>query len=167
LVKAGALVRYSPLGTVKPTVQTYVLRLACTNGLTTNDIIKEFTFTGDGGRIWPWLRQSSRAAYNALGKVVERFQAMRAQQISPGDRASILALLLRRGQIHGAAAEVIRAEALAHPPETSYDMMNLIGWASSHIITDAKTVARVHDSMTDFVAQAEHARLCPACHRLI
>lgn len=54
LIRAGTMVAFSPIGTVNPFVQSYALRLVCTNGVTTNDVIREFGYgEGADGNFWP------------------------------------------------------------------------------------------------------------------
>lgn len=48
LVRAGAVVTFSPVGTALPSVQSYVVRLACTNGATSDDVLRNFQWTGGG-----------------------------------------------------------------------------------------------------------------------
>lgn len=168
LMKAGALIQFSPVGIENPMVQAFVLRLVCTNGLTTNDILRQFTFQrGSDGNIWPWLRRSTIAAYRALDSIVDRFKNMQKERIPATERATMLAMMLRGAHITGRAAEAIQAEALAHPPETTYDIVNLMGWASSHVVRDAKVIVSTQESIARFAAETRHRELCPACHRIL
>ena len=62
LVRAGVLTDFSVMGITRPLIQSYTLRLACTNGATTQDIFDEFRFGsgGEAGDLWQWFRDPSR-----------------------------------------------------------------------------------------------------------
>jgi len=168
LIQAGANVSFSPLGTVNPMVQSYVLRLSCTNGATSNTVLREFHFGGGGGGegddIWQWFRNSTRSAYNALDRIVIRYRAMMNEQIPAGDRAAMLEAMLREARISGEDANAVRALAIENPPQTSYDVMNLITQATSHIIEDPQRVRRAQLTVASYTSDQEHARVCPVCH---
>ena len=78
LIQAGAQVTFSLIGTVDPLVQSYVVCLACTNGMTSNTVIREFHFSGggEGDNIWQWFRRSVRAACGSLDRIVVRYRQM-------------------------------------------------------------------------------------------
>jgi len=171
LIRAGANISFSPLGTVDPTIQSYALRLICTNGLTSNTILREFHYGGgsgggggEGDDIWQWFRNSTREAYLALDRIVTQYRKMDKEQVPPDQRAMMLEALLREARISGSDANAIRALAIEEPPETSYDMMNLITQATSHIMEDPQRVRRAQLTVADFTSENEHARVCPVCH---
>jgi len=175
LIQAGAQITFSPMGTVNPLVQSYVLRLACTNGATANTILREYRYEGGGGggdnggnsgngNLWQWFQRSSRDAYNSLDVIVERYRRMMDERVEPAVRAQILEALLREARITGKDAEAVRALALENPPENSYDMMNLISNASSHIIERADRVRQAQLAVANYTHEDTHARICPVCH---
>lgn len=167
LVRAGALVRYSPVGTLAPTVQSYVQRLACTNGAMTMDVLRRFEFGGgDGnGGMWQWLRRSVRDAYHALEVITARWAQLTEERVAEGDRAFILEGLLRQAGIRKEMAQAVRAEALRQPPETAYDMLNLLTWASTHVLGEPRAVVRAQQAAAAFGSEEHHALVCPVCHR--
>ncbi|MFQ5811424.1 MAG: hypothetical protein ACE5JM_17540, partial [Armatimonadota bacterium] len=79
LVRAGTMTQFSPLGLTEAVVQAYNVRLVCTNGMTTTDVVREFRMTGgrggpgEGDDIWQFFRRSNRDAYRAFGQVVDRY----------------------------------------------------------------------------------------------
>ncbi len=171
LIQAGANITFSPLGTVNPVIQSYALRLICTNGMTSNTIMREFTYGrggggsgGEGDDIWQWFRESTRVAYQALDRLVTLYRRMADEQIAPADRAMMLQALLREGRVTGREAEAIRAMALENPPENSYDMMNLLTAATSHVIENPTRVRRAQLAAARYASTNEHARVCPVCH---
>ncbi len=169
LIQAGANITFSPLGTVNPTVQSYALRLACTNGQVSNTILREFRYGsggggGEGDDIWQWFRNSSRQAYNAIDRIVSRYREMLNENIAPGDRATMLEAMLREARITGETANAIRALAIENPPENSYQLMNLFTNATSHIIENPRQVRRAQLQLAQFTSDNEHSRVCPVCH---
>ena len=168
LIQAGAQVSFSPIGTVDPIVQSYALRLVCTNGMTSNTVLREFHYGGGGGGdgddIWQWFRRSSREAYNSLHRIVERYRHMMDEAIPPDQRAMMLEAMLREAKISGEEANAIRAMAIENPPETSYDLMNLLTNATSHLLEDPRRVRRAQNTVASYTSETEHARVCPVCH---
>lgn len=167
LIQAGAQVSFSPIGTVNPIVQSYALRLTCTNGATHNTVLREFHYGGGGGEgdnIWQWFRTSAKEAYNSLHRIVERYRLMTNEQIPADQRAMMLEAMLREAKISGEEANAIRAMAIDNPPQTSYDLMNLITNAASHLLEDPRRVRSAQNAVASYTSEAEHARVCPVCH---
>ncbi len=166
LIQAGALVQFSPIGTIQPLVQSYALRLMCTNGATSRDVLEEFKFGhGEGDDIWQWFRQSVRAAYRSVEKIVTRWQAMISELIPDADRAAVLNALIKEARVPKEIAAAIQAKALQEPPRTAYDMMNLMTWASSHLIEAPRDIRRAQIAAATFADVTEHRRICPVCNR--
>ena len=167
-VQAGATTIFSPLGVTSPMVQSYILRLACTNGMVAPEVLREFHFGGGGGGegddVWQWFRDSVRDAYRSADRVVKNCQKMRDHKIRAADRPLVLEALLRQAHISREVAEVVRTRAIEEPPATEYDAMNLITWASSHLIQDPRQVRRAQLAASDFASTTEHRRICPICH---
>ncbi len=164
MVRAGAMVQFSPISTVMPIVQSYVLRLICTNGATNKTVLSQFTGGGgEGDDIWQWFRQSVAAAYQSLGAVVERYQQMIRERIPADQRAAMLEALLKEARITGKAAEAVRAHALEEPPRNTYEMVNLITWATSHIIEEPRERHRALAASAGFTSEGQHASICPLC----
>jgi len=167
LVQAGANIAFSPIGTIEPLVQSYVLRLICTNGVMDNTVLREFHFGGgEGDDIWQWFRRSVRDAYQAVDHIVSHYQRMMEDQISPEDRAAVLTAMLKEARITGQAAETVRAWAIESPPETAYDVMNLITRATSHILEQPQQIRRAQLAAASFSQEATHHRICPTCRRV-
>jgi len=165
LVQGGAMVSFSPINVIMPSVQSYVLRLACTNGQTSRHVLANYTGgNGEGDNIWQWFRSSTRAAYQAMGNVVNRYREMIQERVPPNQRAGMLEELLRQAGITGKEAEAVRAQAIQEPPRNAFDMMNLITWASSHIIRSPDKVQRALTATATFVSESEHSSTCPLCH---
>ena len=165
IVQGGAMVSFSPINTIMPSVQSYVLRLACTNGQTSRTVLANYTGGGgEGDNIWHWFRQSTRAAYQAMGDVVNRYREMIQERVPPNQRAGMLEELLRQAGITGKEAEAVRAQAIQEPPRNAFDMMNLITWASSHIVRSPERIQRALAASATFVSESEHSSMCPLCH---
>lgn len=169
LVRGGALVNFSPVGTILPSVQSYVCRLSCTNGAVSMDFLEEYRFGGGGGGegddIWQWFRQAVRESCNKLGAIVERWQKMKEGRIAPGERAALLEGLIKQAKLPDEAADTIRAMALENPPRNHYDLMNLITYASTHLLTEPKEIHRAQKTAAVYDDPATHSKVCPVCHR--
>ena len=177
LVRGGALMTFSPIGTVRPQVQSFVLRLDCTNGATSTIVIREFGFGaggggeggggggGEGDDVYQWFRNSIREAYNSLNRVVGDWRHMVEEAISPEDRAMMLDHILKKAGIIGEHANAVRAEALRRPPNNTYDVMNLVTWAGSHLLTEPRQITRALTTAAQYSDRTTHGRTCPTCHR--
>ena len=166
LVRAGAEVIFSPIGTVSPRVRAYVMRLACINGATSSDDFGNFSYgAGDGGSVWNFLRTSVKKAYRAIGPIVARWQELQNENIPPEQRAELLEGLIRRARLPNKVADAVRAMALREPFDNAYQAMNLLTHASSHLLTEGRDVLRARESAALFASESQHRRMCPVCHR--
>jgi len=167
LIQAGAQVTFSPLGTIQPKVSSYALRLMCTNGMRSNTVLREFTYGGGGGDgddIWQWFRESAKEAYNSLARIVERYREMSNELIPPEQRAAILEAMLKEAKISGADASAVRALAIESPPQNSYDMLNLLTHATSHLLQSSTAIVNAQEAAATYASASTHARMCPMCH---
>lgn len=169
VIAGGIAVNFSPIGVISPSIESFVLRIWCSNGCYTPEVTGEYEFPagggGEGDDVWQWFRSTSRKAYNSVTRIAKHFDAMAQEQISPADRAAILDSMLIKAGMRGEVADAVRAEALTHPPANTWDMMNLITWGASHIIEEPKEVIRAHKSVKEFIRATSHQRTCPMCHQ--
>lgn len=166
MVQAGAMVAFSPIGTIQPFVQSYVLRLSCTNGSTANEVLREFHFgNGDRDNVWQWFRQTVAAAYNSMDRIVVRWRQMIEDVIPADDRAMVLVAMLKEARITGKDAEAVMSRAIAEPPRNSYDIMNLVTWATSHVVQRPERVVQARQAAASFADETQHHRFCPVCRR--
>lgn len=166
LVRGGAVVNFSPIGIVAPSIQSYVLRLECTNGATSNHAISEYHFANGGsgdGDVWDWIRNRVGDAYKAVRDVADAYRRLTGENVSPQDRALVLANLIRQAGLNSEEAAAVQARAIERPPQNSYDMMNLITWASSHVVSEPRRIFRAQKAVATFVDETQHARVCPVC----
>ena len=164
LIRAGALVAFSPIGTIQPMVQSFALRLVCTNGATTRDVMQEYR-PGDGDDVWQWWRKAMKAAVRSIAPITNRWRQMMAEGITPEERAQILAALIKKAKLGEIEAKAIQMQALQAPPTNSYEMMNLMTWASSHVSREPVVSRRLRLVAEDYHHEATHARICPVCRR--
>jgi hypothetical protein len=85
-------------------------------------------------------------------------------RIPAEQRALILEGLLRKAKIGGDLADTIRSRAIQQPPRNSYEMLNLITWASSHLLSEPAQVDRTRAIAAEFVSETAHHTYCPMCH---
>ncbi|MDD3984187.1 MAG: hypothetical protein PHU54_09700 [Candidatus Omnitrophica bacterium] len=168
IIAGGAFVAFSPMGTIKPVVRSYCLRVACTNGMITPVKAFGFEFGGnDGDSVWQWFRDSIRKAYQSVTKIAGDFSAMTAEKIQPSDRAALLESMMHQAGIKDEIADALRAQAIERPPESSWDMTNLISFGTSHLMNDEKPkrLLKAMNSISGYIGGARHNRECPMCHR--
>jgi hypothetical protein len=166
LIRAGALVNFSPVGTIAPSVQSFVVRLACTNGMTENTVLQEYNGGGgsEGDDAWQWFRKALHDAYGAITPIVNRYREMIKNRIPDKERALILENMIRKAGIKGDLADAIRAQAIQDPPRNEYQMLNLITFASSHLAREHAQVQRLRAVAAEFSSEERHSGYCPICH---
>ncbi len=177
LIRAGAMVKFSPLGITNPSVQSFVLRLECTNGMTSTTVLREYSFGGGGGHgghggdgekkdgLWPWFRKGLKDAYASYEKIVERYQQMLQDEIPENERAMILEAMIKEAGLKDDVAATIRTMAIDRPIRNSYDVLNLITYATSHLLDDAKQVNKARKASEVFQDNDTHALFCPVCKK--
>jgi hypothetical protein len=170
LVRAGVKVDFSPMGIIRPVVQSYAVVLNCTNGATSNVVLNEFRGGhgrggGEGDDIWQWFRASVKRAYGSFDQVVGQWKKLQSENIPPADRARMLAALLQKANITGQIADAVMAMAVENPPRNAWDMHNLITYASSHLLTVPNQVERTQRAAASFADETTHSKTCPLCHR--
>lgn len=169
VIQSGVLVRFNPLGLTNPYVAPYGLRLVCSNGMTA---LSEY-----GGGELPlvaykdspvtWIIEQCRSAYDGLALAAKDWRQMSEHVLEPGTWRTVLARALDDAGIRGRQAVLVMKEAMREPPETTYDILNLITWASSHILDNANSVMRVQDAAVNFTSMATDEKTCPACQRKV
>lgn len=164
LVRAGASVKFSPVGAMNPMVEAYVHRLVCTNGAISDTVLESFGY-GEGDSVWHWFRQSVHKAYRSINKIVDRWQLMMREEIAPGDRVLVLEDLLKQARLSKEASDAVRHEALERPPMNAYDAMNLITQATSHWEPEPVRVLRGRAVAARYASATEHHVVCPTCRR--
>lgn len=167
IVRGGLMARFSPGGYIEPSVAAHVVRLVCTNGLTHTEIWEQSTGGGEGGGdIWGWFRTSARQAIQSLAPIAERYRALAEQEIDPFERAEVLEGLIQEAGIRGEVRDAILAQAIEQPPETEWDMLNLITWATTHAMEDTSRIRRAQQAATRFAdVQERRSHVCPTCNR--
>jgi len=77
----------------------------------------------------------------------------------------MLEAMLRDARITGEDADAIRARAIEEPPRNTYDLVNLLTWASSHVVREPARIRRIQNTVAAFSNESEHKQVCPICHR--
>lgn len=175
VIRAGAHVIFSPLGMTNPIVQSFVLRLACTNGATSTNVLREYSFGGSGGGgsahgdgkdgLWPWFRKSLREAYSSYSDIVERYKEMVEDRIPENERAMMLEAMIKEAALDDATAKAVRDRAIEQPPQNSYEMFNLLTWATSHLLTEPRRIQKARHAVEVFQSAESHSLFCPVCRQ--
>jgi len=165
LIRAGALVKFSPSGSIFPEVQSFCVRLACTNGAKHTDVLRSYRGGGgEGDNVWHWFRESMKAAYGSVKGIANRYREMIDDKIPASERALMLEELLRQAKITGKEADAVRAQAIQSPPRNAYEMFNLVTWASSHVLRNPAQIDRARTVAASFSSEESHDTFCPICH---
>jgi len=172
MVRAGTTITFSPTGVHIPEVRTYVRRLACTNGMTSDHFFDRYQFRSggqhdgsEGDDVWQWFRKSISSAVKSMGAVVAEWQRLSKEAIRPQDRALIIEELLKQAGLGPDAIKAVRSAAIEHPPRNAYEAMNLITWAATHVEDRPTRIMRARRVAAAFSSQAEHRAICPTCRR--
>lgn len=167
IIRGGTIVDFSPIGVTQPLIQSFVYRMWCRNGCTSNRFFGEFQgpIHGEGDNVWQWFRKNIRASYSQLEHIVERWRQMKDEGIPAEQRAAILEALMKEAGLPLDVQDAVRARALQLPPANNYDMSQLITWASSHILDAPQHIRRAQKASADFDDVQTHSRVCPFCHR--
>ena len=164
VVQAGVVSRFSPMGLAVPEVQNFVLRLMCVNGMTSTEFINSYT-TGPIDEVIPWYQNSIMRAYESLGGVLDKWNTLAEEGLSPVDRTLLLNGLIKAAKMPASEVEIIHQRALINPPETSYDVLQLLTWASSHVIEEPLGILRAQNAAASFIDEQQHSMFCPTCKR--
>lgn len=170
LVKAGACVQFNPVGLTNPSVQTYGLRLICLNGQTATEVLQTYELgldsTGSLDTLLEWMSNNVRKAYESLPAAVEKWNTLAADTITEKERPLLLAAVSKDAKLKGAVAEAFWAQATQEPPNTAYDVYNLITWASSNVMEDPQQIVLAQDVAAKFANDMVHKKYCPTCQRV-
>ena len=167
IVQAGTMVQFNPMGISSPRVQSYGLRLTCTNGMTSQDVLATYALSEHSmENLDAWLESAVVQSYEGIEKSAERWRAMREEAISAEDRALVLGGLARQARLKKDDAAALWSEVVEHPPQNTYDVLNLLTWMSSHVVEDPDQVRRLQDVSANFVQETTHHKFCPTCKRV-
>ena len=173
IIQAGTKLTFSPVGTVEPEVMSFAMRQWCMNGAVTMDVVQNYHYEGGGGNggsatpadFWAWLHNSVRESCGSLGQIVSHWKKLQRERIPARDRAGLVEGMIRRAHLPTEAATTIRAMAIENPPQNSYDLLNFVTYASSHLLQDPRQIDRAQTSAAVFASEDTHSRVCPVCHR--
>lgn len=167
-VQAGATVIFSPLGTVIPQVQSFCMVVFCSNGCAMEEVSESFSFADGGGSqnpdgFWEWFRKNLRKAADSIGIQTQHFREMQGHRINPNERPAALEGILQQAHLPDDMEKLVRARALAQPPENAWEMMNLITYATTHATDDYEVVRKSNKAMSTFAHNVAVHKVCPLC----
>lgn len=165
LVQSGVMIDFNPVGLTDPIVQSYGLRLVCTNGMTANTVLETYVMTPDVTETQTWLRDAITNAYEGLDDAVIKWRDMAGFPVTPEDRALLLGGFIRDARLKATEQATLLSRATEEPPETAYDVFNLMTWFNSHVLTDPRRLARAQATAARFAQDNIYHRNCPTCHR--
>ena len=168
-VRAGIALQFNPVGLTHPAIQTFALRQVCVNGMTATTVLEQYTLDtgyGEDPQVYGWARDTAKLAYDGLPEVVSQWQTLAGDSITQEDRALLLTALATRAKLRGKDAAALWARATEEPPQTAYDVLNLMTWVTSHVMSDPSRIIRAQQVSANFVAEELHQKQCPTCQRV-
>ena len=165
LVRSGVLIEFNPVGLHDPMIQSYGLRLVCTNGATAFEVLETHVMTSEISETREWLTTTMTQAYEGLGGAVERWRQMAGFAIDPHDRPLLLSGLAKEAGLKPKERASLFARATEEPPETAYDVFNLMTWLTSHVMEHPQRVSKAQTAVARFVQDEVYTRHCPTCNR--
>lgn len=163
LVRGGVVIRFSPIGTIKPQIYTYTSRIWCTNGAISTNKVPIFESV-DGTDFNDWFNNGFNTALSGIEQMITSYKEMSDTVIPEKDRAAFLNYLINEARLGREANKAIRIKAINEPIETMWDAYNLTTWATSHVVTDPH---RAFDGMVNigsFVRDHSKHAICPFCY---
>ena len=164
VVQAGVVTRFSPLGISAPEVQNFVLRLVCTNGMTSTEFMNTYS-SGPMDEILGWYKESVHRAYEGIHGLMSKWDHLADEGLSPTDRGMLIGGLIKSSGLNGAETAIVNARALESPPETMYDVLQLFTWAASHVVEEPLSILRAQNATADFADTHKHSMYCMSCKR--
>lgn len=165
IVQSGVHLAFGVTGMPTPSVEAYILRLACLNGATSTEFTGQFraSSSGDGPGLWDWLKDTILIAAGTLSKEVARLRALREIPLD-GNTSAVVESLFAEQRLPRGAREVIAAMVMDRRPQTVYDLYNIITEAGSHRVDRREQVLALAHAAGGFAA---HAERCPMCFRTV
>ena len=165
LVRAGVMVDFSPIGLSDPLVQTFGLRLVCTNGATSNVVLETHTLTSDEDDNREWLAGAVASAYKGLDSAVDKWKELAHYQVAEEERPLLLGALAKAAKLKASEQTSLFARAVETPPDTAWDVFNLMTWLSTHVMQDPRRVALAQMATAAFAHEDTYHKHCPTCNR--
>ena len=165
LIRAGVMVDFNPIGLTDPIVQTFGVRLVCTNGATSNVVFSTQALTSEEEDNKEWFRANVRAAYDGVEAAVEQWRNMQKKKVTARERPLLLGGFARAAGLNGKEQSALFAHAAENPPQNAYDVFNCLTWLTSHGMDDPNRTARAQLATAKFVGEETHSKHCPTCKR--
>jgi len=163
---AGIQIRHSPLAERSTTVVAYVFAQWCSNGAITMDKLGSWSFRRGNGDddFRGWFRKTVESSEVAIENERQRLQLMADTRTTPEHVAETIESTMQLARIPSVLQTQIRDAAVNSPPETLYDVYNLITRVGTHSEYLSPATVRRIDGLASSLSS--HADLCPTCHRL-
>lgn len=158
-----------------PAVETYIYRLACTNGMVVPDTSSS-RIDARGATVDQVLAELELAAQRAFGEVEEQiahFYEMRNQPIEGDVTQAVIRVARERGLPTRTAMTLaervpsdLSAESLDHPP-TMFDLVNLITNEANNPRIRSRRSSRAALELAGGAVVGEARHRCGSCHQVV
>jgi len=164
-VKGGVYLSFSPICKEAFQLTTYILRLVCSNGMTSPDVTFKWHRHHNADDPAEWLVAASTEAAKAAQKVSGKFFGTR-DYIVAGHLADVLASVCDRYHVQSAVRELVMARLLNEGGNTLFDLVNAITYVASNVPEVVEHTKLREKLMMVAGALTEQPEICPSCHRL-
>ena len=165
-VKGGVYLSFSPICKEAFHLTTYVLRLICSNGMTSPEVAFKWHRHHNADDPSEWLVAASTEAAKAVQKVTGKFFHTR-DHVMAGHLADILNSVCEHFHVQAAVKEMIMARLLNEGGNTLFDLVNAITYVGSNVPEVAGNAKLREKLMMVAGALTEQPEFCPACNRLV
>lgn len=159
--RGGAFIEFSPYGDVSPFVAGYVLRLACTNGMISQDQLVKYQHRGMM-EIGDWLESVLPNAANSVFSEVAKYQKMKEIPVN-GNSIELIKHHMPSGIPRNIKEAIVEEVARKHPTNL-YELMNIFTEFGSHRVDDPMQAYRL--MYAGGTISGDYS-FCPECHTLL
>jgi len=157
----GVKVQHSLLGEVPFKISSFLLTLACLNGMTSVDEVHTFNRKQGIDSQDGWMTDKLQEAITALNTEVDKVKNLAKVPITNEQIPPYISHAFDQQGINKKTREAILHRIIEQNPKNLYELMNAIT-AVSHVIENRREVGAIQ-MLGGFVAS--HAASCKKCHR--
>jgi len=167
ILYGGAMINFSPIGSIAPAVQSYTVRLACTNGMTSQQFYGKWSKAGGNGDFDDWLRSSINESKIQFNVILDGYKKLVGEVIEPDDVEAVFAQMAKFVGFTKQDLVQVKMLLLKDPPKNMWEMTNLFSYATTHLLTDPSAIGDIMWNTSRITTPEYHAKVCPQCHRVI
>ncbi len=165
-VKGGVYLSFSPICKEAFQLSAYVLRLVCSNGMTSPEVNFKWHRHNNVDDPSEWLVAASTEAAKAAQGVTGKFFHTRDFVVA-GHLADVMSSVCDRYHVPTAVRDMVSARLLNEGGNTLFDLVNAITYVASNVPEVVVNTKLREKLMMVAGALTEQPEICPSCHRLV